>query len=188
MGVQISDDRFAERDYARVRERLEQCLSELGRLLERPGFGVGPVTIGAELECFLVDGAALPLPRNTEVRAALADPRVTLELNRFNLELNASPVPLAGPDSRPFTALGGELDLLLGRAGHAARAHAGRIALIGILPTLSEAHLQPGVMTDAAGPLSCSQRASGCTSRCCPRWPPPGPGTPPDGSRRRWMS
>jgi hypothetical protein len=149
MGVQISDDAFTERDYARFRERLEQCLSELGRLVDRPGFGAGPVTIGAELECFLVDGAALPLPRNTEVRAALADPRITLELNRFNLELNASPVPLAGPDSRPFTALGGELDLLLGRAGEAARAHAGRIAMIGILPTLSEAHLHPGIMTDA---------------------------------------
>ncbi|HYB48111.1 MAG TPA: glutamate--cysteine ligase [Streptosporangiaceae bacterium] len=149
MGVQISGDTFTERDYARFRERLEQCLSELGRMLDRPGFGAGPVTIGAELECFLVDDAALPLPRNQAVRAAVADPRIALELNRFNLELNASPVALTRPDSRPFAALGGELDLLLGRIGDAARAQGGRIALIGILPTLSEAHLNPGVMTDA---------------------------------------
>jgi hypothetical protein len=149
MGVQIREDRFTERDYARFRERLEQCLAELGRLLDRPGFGVGPVTIGAELECFLVDGAALPLPRNQAVRAAVADPRIALELNRFNLELNASPVLLAGPDSEPFAALGDELDLLLGLVGDAARAYQGRIALIGILPTLSEAHLHPGAMTDA---------------------------------------
>ena len=146
MGIQISGDTFDERDYARFRERLEQCLAELGQLLQKPGFGAGPVTIGAELECFLIDGATLPLPRNQAIRAAVADPRVTLELSRFNLELNASPVPLAG---RPFAALGDELDLLLGRVGDAARAYQGRIALIGILPTLTEAHLHPGVMTDA---------------------------------------
>jgi hypothetical protein len=146
MGIDISGDTFDERDYARFRERLEQCLAELGRLLKQPGFGAGPVTIGAELECFLVDGATLPLPRNQAIRAAVADPRVTLELSRFNLELNASPTPLAG---RPFAALGDELDLLLGRVGDAVRAHQGRIALIGILPTLTEAHLHPGAMTDA---------------------------------------
>jgi hypothetical protein len=52
MGTEITREEFDERDYARFRERLEQNLSELGRLLERPGFGVGPLTIGAELELF----------------------------------------------------------------------------------------------------------------------------------------
>jgi hypothetical protein len=146
MGIQISGETFDERDYACFRERLEQCLAELGQLLQQPGFGAGPATIGAELECFLVDGATLPLLCNQAICAAVADPRVTLELNRFNLELNASPVPLAG---RPFAALGHELDLLLGRVGDAARAYQGRIALIGILPTLTEAHLHPGAITDA---------------------------------------
>jgi hypothetical protein len=149
MGLEISRDTFTARDYALFRERLEQCLAGLAQLLERPGFGVGPVTIGAELELFLVDHLGLPLPRNQAIRAAVADPRVTLELDRFNLELNASPVPLAGPGARPFASLGDELDLLLGRVGHAARAYQGRIALIGILPTLTEAHLHRGALTDA---------------------------------------
>ena len=39
MGTDIDQEEFAERDYARFAERLEQCLSELGQLLERPGFG-----------------------------------------------------------------------------------------------------------------------------------------------------
>src|SRR6516165_5907816 len=115
MGTEIGKETFDERDYARFAGRLERCLSDLGRLLARPGFGAGPVTIGAELELFLVDGAAAPLPLNQAVRARAADPRVTVELNRFNLELNASPVPLAGPGSRPFTALAGELGDLLDR-------------------------------------------------------------------------
>jgi hypothetical protein len=147
MGTEIITEEFGERDYARFRERLEQCLSELERLLTSPGFGTGPVTIGAELEACLIDDAARPLPRNQAVRALAADPRIALELNQFNLELNASPVPLAG---RPFTALAGELGQLLARAGDAARAHHGRIALIGILPTLGLAHVDLGMVTDAA--------------------------------------
>ena len=147
MGTEIISETFGEQDYARFRERLERCLSDLGELLARPGFGVGPVTIGAELEACLVDDAGLPLPRNQAVRDLAADPRITLELNRYNLELNASPVPLAG---RPFTALADELGSLLARAGDAARAQHGRIALIGILPTLRPDHLDLGMVTDTA--------------------------------------
>ena len=150
MGTEIGKETFDERDYARFADRLERCLSDLGRLLGRPGFGAGPVTIGAELELFLVDGTARPLPLNQAVRARAADPRVAVELNRFNLELNASPVPLGGPDSRPFTALARELGELLDLVGAAARAHHGRIALIGVLPTLSPAHLHAGAMTETA--------------------------------------
>jgi hypothetical protein len=145
MGTEILTDTFDERDYARFAARLEQCLADLGRLLARPGFGAGPATIGAELELFLVDSAARPLPVNQAVRARTADPRVTVELSRCNLELNSSPAPLAG---RPFTVLAGELGALLDRVGAAAGAHQGRIALIGVLPTLSRAHLDAGTVTD----------------------------------------
>ena len=95
MGTDIDKEEFDERDYQRFAERLAECLTALGQLLDRPGFGTGPATIGAELELFLVDGAGRPLPHNQDIRAAMADPRVTAELDRFNLELNASPVLLA---------------------------------------------------------------------------------------------
>ena len=64
MGTDIDQEEFGERDYPRFAERLEECLSALGQLLERPGFGVGPATIGAELELFLINGASRPLPHN----------------------------------------------------------------------------------------------------------------------------
>ena len=147
MGTEITSEKFSERDYARFAERLERGLSDLGQLLGQPGFGAGPVTIGAELELFLVDGAARPLPLNQAVRALTADPRVAVELNRCNLELNCSPALLAG---RPFTALAGELGVLLDRVGAAARAHHGRVALIGVLPTLSQAHLGADAVTGTA--------------------------------------
>jgi hypothetical protein len=145
MGTKIGQEEFAERDYQRFAERVEECLATLGQLLERPGFGAGPATVGAELELFLIDDAARPLPHNQAIRAAVADPRVTVELDRFNLELNTTPVLLAG---QPFAALGGELNVLLDRVADAACHHAGRPALIGILPTLRLADLGRGAMTD----------------------------------------
>jgi len=147
MGTDIDTEEFGEHDYARFAERLGECLSVLERLLASPGFGAGPVTVGAELELFLIDGSARPLPRNRAVRVAAADPRVGLELNRCNMELNATPAPLAG---RPFAALGGELNLLVDHVTDAARGHGGRAALIGILPTLRAADLAPAMITDAA--------------------------------------
>ncbi len=145
MGTSIDREAFDQLDDARFQQRLQQCLSTLGELLKRPGFGVGPATLGAELELFLVDETARPLQHNQAVRAAAADARVNLELDRFNLELNTTPTPLAG---RPFATLGEELGLLLGRVADAAQAHRGRPVLVGILPTLRRADLGTRAISD----------------------------------------
>ena len=63
MGIEIDRERFDEADYVSFTERLDQCLAALEQLLERPGFGVGPRTIGAELELFLIDDQGHPWPR-----------------------------------------------------------------------------------------------------------------------------
>jgi hypothetical protein len=146
MGIEIDRERFDEADYARFTERLEQCLQALGRLLERPGFGVGPRTIGAELELFLIDDQGHPLARNQAILADAGDPRLTLELDRFNLEVNPSPSPLAG---RPLTGLARELEGALESVRATAAAHGGRVAMIGILPTLRDQDLHRGAITDA---------------------------------------
>lgn len=145
MGRDITKEDFDEHDHARFGVRLEECLRELRLALEQPGFGVGPATIGAELELFLVDSAGRPLPENKAIRAAAEDYRVALELSKFNLELNATPVPLAG---HSFSTLGGELELLLAKVASAAARYTGRIATIGILPTLTRADLGPEMVTD----------------------------------------
>jgi gamma-glutamyl:cysteine ligase YbdK (ATP-grasp superfamily) len=145
VGTDIDRETFDEADDAPFQQRLEQCLSTLGQLLERPGFGVGPATLGAELELSLVDGAARPLLHNQAVRAAAADARVTVELDRFNLELNATPMPLVG---RPFATLDEELRLVLGRVADAAQAYGGRPVLVGILPTLRSADLGARAISD----------------------------------------
>ncbi|HEX5878307.1 MAG TPA: glutamate-cysteine ligase family protein, partial [Actinomycetota bacterium] len=146
MGLTIERERFEPVDYVRFEERLEECLVAMGRLLKRPGFGTGPATVGAELELCLVDSQGRALPRNQEVRAETADPRVVLEVDRFNLELNLTPAPLAG---RPFAAMANELDQALGIVRRAAAWHGGRLVMVGILPTLRPEDLQLAALSDA---------------------------------------
>jgi gamma-glutamyl:cysteine ligase YbdK (ATP-grasp superfamily) len=147
MGLTIDRERFDPVDYQRFEQRLDDCLAALSRLLERPGFGTGPITVGAELELFLVDGQGRALPLNQVVRDETADPRVVLEIDRFNLELNLTPAPLAG---RPFAAFASELDQALGIVRRAAAWHGGRIAMVGILPTLHPEELRLAAISDAA--------------------------------------
>ena len=147
MGLAIEQERFDPVDYRRFERRLDDCLAALGRLLDQPGFGAGPATVGAELELFLVDGRGRALPLNQVVREEAADPRVVLEIDRFNLELNLTLAPLAG---RPFAAMAGELDQALGLVRRAAAGRGGRIAMVGILPTLRAEELQLAALSDAA--------------------------------------
>ncbi|NUR89069.1 MAG: glutamate--cysteine ligase [Nonomuraea sp.] len=131
MGQDLDKERFSEAEFTRFGERLEEQLARLRELLDRPGFGGGPATIGAELELFLIDEQGRPLPRNSEVRDRLGDPRVVLELGRYNLEVNLTPVPLAG---EPFAAMGGEIQETITRVD--AAVEGGGALPIGILPTL----------------------------------------------------
>jgi gamma-glutamyl:cysteine ligase YbdK (ATP-grasp superfamily) len=147
MGLSIDRERFDPVDYRRFERRLDECLLALGRLLERPHFGVGSATVGAELELFLVDAQGNALPLNQVVRADAADPRVVLEIDRFNLELNLTPAPLQG---RPFAAFASGLDQALDIVRRAAAWHGGRVAMVGILPTLRAGDLQLAALSDAA--------------------------------------
>jgi hypothetical protein len=146
MGIEIDRDQFSEAEYAAFAAKLESNLRALGLVLRRPGFGAGPFSIGAELELNLVDGAAYPMPVNREVLASAKDRRLALELNRFNLELNATPVALAG---RSLSALHAELSDALAAVQRAAALHGARVAVIGILPTLAESDLHSGMLSDS---------------------------------------
>jgi len=146
MGLAIEREHFDEAEFPLFVKRLERSLVALRELMERPGFGEGPCSLGAEIELSLVDERGQPLPRNYAVLGESVDPRLTVELDRFNLECNLRPTPLAG---RPFAALAEEIDDAVGEVRRAAALHGGRVAVIGILPTLSSEHLQGTAMTDS---------------------------------------
>ncbi|MEU4538114.1 glutamate--cysteine ligase [Streptosporangium sp. NPDC023825] len=135
MGQKVDKDRYSEAEFLRFRAKLAEQLDTLREVLARPGFGAGPATIGAELEMFLITPEGRPLPRNHEVRDAAADDRLTLELGRFNLEANLTPLPIAG---RPFSALVREMREIMAVVDAAAATQGGQAVAIGILPSLSE--------------------------------------------------
>jgi hypothetical protein len=146
VGQDIERECFDAGDYERFEERLDECLVVLRELLNRPGFGEGEPTIGAELELDLVDAALMrPALLNREVLASARDPLLTVELDRFNLEINTAPLRLQGT---PFSALAQTLGEKLRRIRSAAAEHAARAVTIGILPTLVPGDLEGPIVTE----------------------------------------
>ncbi len=147
MGLEIDRTEFEEPDFEAFDRKLRTNLDALGQLLARPGFGEGDPTIGAEMEFAMVDSDGNPCPINRAVIRDALDPNLALEIDRFNLEYNATPVALAG---RPFSALAGELRAAMSHVDAVAAVHGGAVALIGILPTLRSEDLQSKSMTESA--------------------------------------
>ncbi len=145
MGLAIDRDEFSAADFDQFAQRLQQCLRALRALLERPQFGVGETSIGAELEVTVVDPQGMPLPLNRRLLAETLDPQLQLEIDRFNLEYNLTPVALRDD---PFSRLQTELEKGMAAIDNAAAAHGGRVAAIGILPTLRKQDLGADALTD----------------------------------------
>lgn len=145
MGSSVDRDDFTESEARRFDERLQTSLVVLQTLLRQPGFGAGEPSLGAELETYIADGDGRVLPINTQLMEALQDPQLQLELNRFNIEYNLTPLPLAGS---PLQALERQLRQALARLQKAAAAYQGQIIPIGILPTLRRDDLGAQALTD----------------------------------------
>jgi hypothetical protein len=144
MGLDVARDDFSTQDFQRFGDRLREDLAAMQELFARPGFGVGEHSIGAELELHLVDQQMRPAPLNESVLETANDDRVTLELNRYNLEYNSNPGRLAGS---PFTNMRKEFEEGLGLLRDAASEHGCHVAMMGILPTLRATDLSVASIT-----------------------------------------
>jgi hypothetical protein len=120
-------------------------LADLEALLGTEGFGAGGTSVGAELEFSLVDDAGDPHCLGPILKRESTDPRLQLELNQFNLEINFDPTPAAGT---PFTLLERDITDSIRDLNERAAVRGGRIVPIGILPTLQEQHLTSEAMCD----------------------------------------
>ncbi len=144
MGLAINRTRFSDEDRHRFSERLDRSLGVLSELLARPGFGEGAPSLGAELEVSLVDVRGRAMMCNAEVLRASVDTRLTVELDRFNLEANLRHGPLA---DRSLTRLVDECHDGLREIERAAATQGATSVMIGILPTLTLGDLQHEAMT-----------------------------------------
>lgn len=145
MGLEIKQSDFSLRDYQLFIQRLDTSLQVLESLLKRPGFGEGPVSYGAELELYLVGDDGCVAPVNEAVLEAAADPLLTLELNRYNLEYNLKPYNVA---ERAFYRSQQDIEQAVERLDKVAQDVGARIVPIGILPTLRTRDFANDCITD----------------------------------------
>lgn len=144
MGQEIDKTSFSAADYERFRDRLRRETALLKRMIDNGEFADQPPVGGFELEACLLTAQGEPAPENERFLARSEASRVTPELAKFNIELNGDPQPLAGAS---LSALAGEL----ARSWRSCEAVAHELGLtlvtIGVLPTLTQAHLNADNMS-----------------------------------------
>ncbi|MET0102049.1 MAG: glutamate-cysteine ligase family protein [Sedimenticola sp.] len=144
MGQEIADSRFSEEDFIAFSERLKRETVLLGEWLRDGAFPRSDHVGGFELEAWLVDEAAEPAPINDRCLEKINSPLVVPELAKFNLELNGHPVTLTGD---ALSCLANDLKRTWRSCNALADEHGARLAMIGILPTVTEDHLNPQNMS-----------------------------------------
>jgi gamma-glutamyl:cysteine ligase YbdK (ATP-grasp superfamily) len=144
VGEQVAARTFSRADRQRYREKLRRCLDVFGRMLNESKFDFERPLTGMEIEFNLVDAQQEPSMRNEEVLDAIASEVFQAELGQFNIEINVRPSTLAGSAAEQ---LEGELRDSLNEADRRAQAIGAHIVMIGILPTLTPAHLTSAAIT-----------------------------------------
>jgi len=145
MGSSIQQRSYSPEDRKKFSLRLRQNLKQLSQLLEQPNFGVGKSSLGAELELSLIDPQGNASWVNAKIIDLANDPQLTLELNRYNLEINLSPIAAAGS---PFSTIAEEMTQKLTQLNQLAAPLNTRTASIGILPTLTQRDVSRAAMSD----------------------------------------
>jgi CBS domain-containing protein/gamma-glutamyl:cysteine ligase YbdK (ATP-grasp superfamily) len=133
--VESSNDDFKVRAFVRS---LLNDLTALEQMLDSGAIEGGVRRVGAEQEMFLVDRHMRPAFLAREVLERAADPRLTTEIARFNLEANLTPRLLGGDCLRQMER---EIAEVVSAVRDAARPLEADVLLAGILPTLRRADL-----------------------------------------------
>jgi gamma-glutamyl:cysteine ligase YbdK (ATP-grasp superfamily) len=136
MGRDIQTTEFTREDRMRFRDKVKANLAALHQLVDEGRFESGKRRAGLEMEVYLIDGHdGRVRPLNAEVLQRLPKEKFQTELAQFNLEFATDPTPLHGGC---FTTLEADLFDSLQRVRAVAAELDTEVAIIGILPTLSD--------------------------------------------------
>ena len=119
-------------------------LAALEKMLDGGMMEADVSRIGAEQEMFLVDSSMHPAPLAVEVIEAAADPRLTTEIGRFNLEANLTPLLFRGDC---LSKLETELNEMVSIVKRTMQSLDGDVVLCGILPTIQKSDLVERFLT-----------------------------------------
>jgi gamma-glutamyl:cysteine ligase YbdK (ATP-grasp superfamily) len=140
MGEEISQDHFDQQDFDRFNQRLLEETSFVRSLFERQAFDSSSRKLGYELELCLVDAQGHPSKVNQQVLDSCANPLLTMELAKFNLEINGNPFQVDADVLNHMDADLSELYLQVQQKALGLGVHTG---LFGVLPSLHRQHLNP---------------------------------------------
>src|SRR3954451_19315151 len=144
MGEEVDQQEFSREDRTRYREKVRRCLDVFARMLREARFDADYPMTGLEIELNLVDDEGHPALKNTEALEAIADPYFHTELGQLNLEINVPPKHLSDQGFKVFEE---GVRTSLNEAESKARAVGAHMVMIGILPTLSEGHMNPASLS-----------------------------------------
>lgn len=133
-----------KKDKAHYIHQLTKDIEALDIMIDNDMIEKAPIRIGAEQEFCLVNHEFLPSNNALEVLKDIDDDHFTTEIGNYNLEINLDPFELKGDC---FSQLHNQLTALLKKAKAAAKEYDTKIALTGILPTLSLKHISIDNMT-----------------------------------------
>jgi gamma-glutamyl:cysteine ligase YbdK (ATP-grasp superfamily) len=145
MGDEIAHSHFLPADFSNFEQHLEAETGLLKQWFRDKAFSSQVPVCGLELEAWLIDTEALPAAQNSALLEAMDDPLVVPELARFNVELNVEPQALHG---LALGRLQQDLERTWARCQSAAAGLDTRLVMIGILPSVTQAHLNLDNMSE----------------------------------------
>jgi len=138
MGEEIQYSRFNKTDHVRFEKKLHNETDLLKQWFDGHAFSKKELVAGYELEAWLLDNKMQPCPENDAFLKQANNDLLTLELARFNVELNVLPESF-NPDL--FQHFDHQLSELWAHCQQSTQALSANILGIGILPTLQNKHL-----------------------------------------------
>jgi Glutamate-cysteine ligase family 2(GCS2) len=145
MGQDVAATVFSREDRQRYRTKVRACLDVFARMLAESRFDPGGRrSFGLEIELNLTDDNGDPAMRNAAALEAIADGDFQTELAQFNVEINVAPRQL---EAKVFTELEEQTRESLNHAEEKSRRVGAHMMVIGILPTISEQHLNAEALT-----------------------------------------
>ncbi len=138
MGDEVSKDKFSQADYSRFKQRLDQETAHVRELFRQAAFDHSRRRLGYELELCLLNARGEPSACNQQVLEQAANPHFTVELARFNLEINGNAFDVS---DTVLAQLDQDLTDLHAEVVDTAARFGCRVGLFGVLPSLSREYL-----------------------------------------------
>jgi hypothetical protein len=144
MGEDVAARTFSREDRREYRDKVRACLDVFARMLADSRFEADRRSFGLELELNLTDDAGDPTMCNAAVLERIADADFQTELAQFNVEINVAPRRLEGA---VLSELEADVRRSLNAAEDKARGIGAHMVLVGILPTVTPAHLNADALS-----------------------------------------